>query len=354
MNAIASAGKGGRTLGPIDIKVERVKAIGSTADHDAWQVVVDWFTSPYWHAPAHLTELLIESKPDLENGERADFRLAESPPSLAIREMAAREVGFDPVDFSLVDLFVFGDTDPRGANRLAESIGRNDVDAVVIELDSGHVVSASLTAVMAWITAESIRHGFSEEVTHGHRSLMCDFIVTGDPSGSDGGATAMSLALLMPLPCGIAERSNAGGCDLAVPLPAYPLMAMVLPEHSAAMFPTFDPLSVLLGDPSPDRRRGRLEPLGKFDVWWAEAKLSLIAPLTRPASALAGMVARGLARSRDRVAASRLGPVLVPSGVTLGWVWSLLRSASSAGRNPWLTGAGRSQLDQTAVMEVRR
>lgn len=355
MNAIAPEGSGGRSLGPIDIRVERVRAIGSVADHDAWKVVVDWFTSPYWHAPPHLTELLIESRLDRRSIDLADFRLAESAPSLAIVEMAARQfdVDVDPVAFTLVDRFVFDGTIPFGAFTLADSIRRDEGDAVVIELDSGHVVSASLAVAMAWITAESIRHGFPEEVTHGHRSLMCDFVVD-DRSGSDGGATAVSLAALMPLPVGIAERSEAGGGDLAVPLPAYPLVAMVLPEHSAVMFPTFEPLSVLLADSSFNGRRGRLVPLGKFDVWWKESKLSLVAPLTRPVSVLAGMVARGLARSRDRVAASRLGPVLVPTGVTLGWVWSLLRTASSVARNPWLTGAGRSQLDQTAVMEVRR
>lgn len=355
MSAIGTGRKVDQARSAIDIKLERVCAIDSVSDHEAWQVLADWFTSPYWYAPPHLTQLLIMSKPECRMVEPGGFHLVESASSAAIHEIAQSDVDVDDrVALSLVDRFVFGDMVPGGARVLAEGICHGERDAVLITLDSGHVVTASLAATMAWIAAESIRHGFPEEVTHGYRSLMREFVAIDESSGSTGAATAVSLAVLMPLPGGIAERAKISSGDLAIPLPAYPLVAMILPEHSASMFPTYDALPTLLAGSSPGGRQGRLKPLGKWEIRLVEAKFSIARPFARPTRFLAGMVARGLARSRDRVAASRVGSVLVPSGASLGWVWSLLRSASSVGGNPWLTRSSRGQLDQAGIMEVQQ
>jgi hypothetical protein len=183
---------------------------------------------------------------------------------------------------------------------------------------------------------------------------VCDFVdvdVRAEPAPN---ALAIPLTALVPLPGGIAARARLGDCRLAVPLPAYPLVAMVLPEHSPAMFPTYGRLATLLADSSLAERQGRLEPLGTWDVRWVEVKNSMAHPIARPVSALVAAFAHRLARSRDRIAVSRVGPVLVPSGVTLGWVWSLLRRASLIGTNPWLTRSGRSELNRSALVEVRR
>jgi hypothetical protein len=342
-----------RARGPIDIKVERVCAIESVTNYEAWQVLVDWFTSPYWHGPTDLAEMLLTSKLEQTAVGDCDFRLAESPSSSAISEIAqsCNEID-DQVPLSLVDRFVFGDGALGGAYLVAESVCHGERDAVVIVLDSGHRVAASLAAATAWIIAASIRHGFPEEVTHGYKSLMSGFFSIDDRSASTDDAAAVPLAALLPLPGGVAERSRIGDRDLAVPLPAYPLVAMLIPEHSALMFPTYDALPTLLADSSLGGRRGMLRPLGRWEVWGIELKFAVESRFAGPVSSFAGKIARGLARSRDRVAVSRVGPIFVPSGATLGWVWSLLRRASSVGRNPWLTRSTRSELDQSAVVEA--
>jgi len=354
MNAITFGRNGGWARNPIDLKIERVSAINSVVEHDAWQVMTDWFTSPYWHAPPHLTEMLTVSKSEFEPITSSHFQLTESTASAAIRQIAGIKVDVDPVAFSLVDQFVFGNTIRGGARTLATSICRGERDDVVIELDSGHAATASFAVAMAWIIAESLRYGFPEEVTHGFRTLVCNFVDLDCRPNVNPDALAIPFTALVPLPAGIAVRGKVGGRRIAVPLPAYPLAAMVLPEHSPEMFPTYESLATLLADASLGERQGRLEPLGKWDVRWAEARNLMAHPIARPVSALVGVFARGLARSRDRVAASRVGPILVPSGPTLGWVWSLLRRASLVGRNPWLTRSGRSQLDQTAIMVRER
>ena len=144
MNAITFGRNGGWARNPIDLKIERVSAINSVVEHDAWQVMTDWFTSPYWHAPPHLTEMLTVSKSEFEPITSSHFQLTESTASAAIRQIAGIKVDVDPVAFSLVDQFVFGNTIRGGARTLATSICRGERDDVVIELDSGHAATASL------------------------------------------------------------------------------------------------------------------------------------------------------------------------------------------------------------------
>jgi len=335
--------------GALQIRLERVRALHPPSDPTAWSVVRDWFTSPYWYAPSRLTELLVDPGVACRTDDPPDAYMAESAISTAVRALAA--VDIDGVTTTLVDRLVFGEAGSAGAHALAETIRREDGPCVGVEMDSGLLLGASLPAAIAWILAESLRNGFPAEVTHGHRAILRRFVPT--EGLSDRAPVAVPLAALLPLPAGLAARSAIVGRLVAVPLPVYPLVAMVLPECSAAMFPTDERLSALVADRSLGDRRGRLEPLGMWASWTVSVRNLATRPLSRPTRSLVGVFARRLAGWRDGVASTRLGRALVRNGVDLGRVWSALRRASNVAANPWLTRANGSLLDQTGVLDVR-
>lgn len=333
-----------------EITLDGVRALHVDVDRDVWRTFVDWFTSPYWHSPSRLVELLEASTRGTSEAPTADGCLAETDLSRAIGAIATSGVDA-PID-SLVDRYVFGDEGIDRAAGLAAAVGHARTDAVLLELHSGHVVSASLASTMAWVVAESLRQGFPGEVLHGHRSLLRRVLPVG-PERLDDVALLVPLAMVLPLPAGVRARARARGFELGVPLAAYPLVAMVVPEHSAAMFPTVEPLGEFIIDTSTGDRCGRLEPLGRWSMLRFQATVVLSRPLARPVRVVVGRVAKVLGWSVERVTRSRVGRGLVARGVNVEWLWSLLRRGSSSGDNPWMTRSARVLLVRSAQVEGR-
>lgn len=333
-----------------EISLDGVRAVRVDVDPGSWRTFVDWFTSPYWYAPTRLVELLEESTSGVSLDAAGGPCLAETDLSHALREIAESEV--DGVIDTLVDRYVFGDEGLGGAVGLAAETRSRRSDAVLLELRSGRVVSASLASTMAWVLAESLGRGFPGEVMHGHRDLLRRVGPVGT-GGLGDAALMVPLAMVLPLPAGILARARARGQVLGVPLAAYPLAAMVVPECSATMFPTDGSLVAFVGDTSVGDRRGRLEPLGRWSMLRFRSSVVLSRPLARPVRAVVGRAAQMLGWSVEHVTRSRFGRGLVERGVNLGWLWTLLRRGSSAGDNPWMNRSARELLDRSGRVEVR-
>jgi hypothetical protein len=331
--------------------VDDVRALRFDIDHASWRALVEWFTSPYWSMPSSLVDLLEQS----ERGSPLDHPrsgwLAETDLSSVIGAIAALEV--EGVVDTLVDRFVFEGRDIEGAVALSDEIRRHRPDAVVIETTSGELVPASVAAVMAWIVSESLLQGFPAEVLHGHRSLLRRVVPVG--SGEcDGAALLLPLSALLPLPAGLVARSRVRGLPIGVPLAAYPLAAMVLPEHSPRMFPIDEALWSLLDDASVGDRCGRLVPLDRWAMLRFRTAVVLSRPLARPVRVAVGGAGRWLGRLVECATRTRLGRRLVERGVNVEWVWSLLRRGSSAADNPWMTRSARLRLDRNRPVRRRR
>ncbi len=149
------------------LRLAEVERIEFTVSADVHRSVVAWFSSPYWHAPAGLVELLATSqRVDPGTGGAGVTgphpRLAPGPLAAAIARVAAVDSAAPPVAF--VDLHLAGAVDHRA---LAAAIRDDDDTAVAFHHRSGAVVTARLSCALAWFLGRSLGHGFAEEVGTG-------------------------------------------------------------------------------------------------------------------------------------------------------------------------------------------
>lgn len=320
-------------------EVDRIEFRTSPVAHRS---VVAWFTSPYWHAPPRLVELLVDSvRCTADAGGAVHPRLAPGPLAAAIARVADLDGTAAPV--ALVDLHLAADVDHRA---VAAAVRDDRDDAVVVHHRSGAVVTARLSCALAWILGRSLGHGFADEVRHGVTGVVRRF----DASGSE--AVVLPLAATLPLPAGVDVRCRLADRSVAVPLAAYPLTAILLPEVSPLLWPTTQPLAVTLLDSGLGDRTGDLDPLGRTALVGLRLRLALVRPVAGRVAAVVGRTAQVLARVRDRLADTTPGRRLVDAGVDLGWLWAGLRRASTHDANPWaarVTGSAIVDTDRVTV-----
>lgn len=300
-------------------RIVRFEIAGVPTSFDADRVTLtlrQWVTSPYWigghdertgsPAPGERRSCRSASsdgdRTALVDGPLArHLRVLGSVPTLTRRSSPAR---------ALVDHWHLGRAGVLSLDdyrAFAEALTCPSPDAATFTLDDGTEVEGSVAGLTSALVAEGIRAAVPERARRSTLGLLSS------ERGSTGPARGISIAALLPIPVGLAERSLlCTAPSVAVPLALFPLTTTLLPEIGPVTLPTtrepsrslnafpFPPMrSTLITASRAARLRTRLELTDSFPAIAASVVPRMAATVVRRSRSIVLRVP-GLARIRAR------------------------------------------------------